>query len=198
LVLEFLEGETLARRLERGALPPAEALRLALQVADALDGAHSRGVVHRDLKPANIMLTPTGAKLMDFGLAKVGPVAGSAPDAPTQTLALTKEGTVLGTFQYMAPEQFEGKEADARSDLFSFGGRFSSTILRRCRPFSRSARPRSMRFFRTAWRKSPRIAGSRPATCFARWSASGLPRWCLRRSRRRAPGCPGPWRPRRS
>ena len=136
LVMEHLDGETLADRLQRGAMPLAEALKIAIDVADALDKAHARGVVHRDLKPGNIMLTKSGAKLMDFGLAKPAPGMVSAasaspftPSTPTVNLAalsadasnLTQKGTVVGTFQYMAPEVLQGAEADARSDIFSFG-----------------------------------------------------------------------------
>jgi serine/threonine-protein kinase len=119
LVMEHLEGESLAERLERGALPLDEALRVATQVAAGLDTAHRHGIVHRDLKPGNVMLTKGGAKLLDFGLAKVGPTE-STP-AYGVTTAATQAGTVLGTFHYMAPEQLEGKEADARTDLFAFG-----------------------------------------------------------------------------
>ena len=122
LVLEFLEGETLERRLERGALPFDEALRIAIQVADALAAAHASGVVHRDLKPGNIMLTKSGAKLLDFGLARTG--AAHLPTAPSMLPTapnLTVEGSILGTLQYMAPEQLEGKDTDHRSDLFAFG-----------------------------------------------------------------------------
>jgi hypothetical protein len=124
LVMEHLEGETLAHRLERGALPPEETLRLAVQIADALDRAHRRGIIHRDLKPANIMLTKGGAKLLDFGLAKQEePVTRDAglTASPTRSRLLTAEGSIVGTLQYMAPEQLEGKEADARTDLFAFG-----------------------------------------------------------------------------
>jgi Tol biopolymer transport system component len=120
LVMEFLEGETLASRLEKGPLAIDQVLRYGVQIADALDRAHRQGVVHRDLKPGNIMLTKDGAKLLDFGLAKLGPASRSAPDE-TLTRALTSQGTILGTFQYMAPEQLEGKDADARSDIFAFG-----------------------------------------------------------------------------
>ena len=120
LVMEYLEGETLAQRLERGPLPMEQVLRYAVQMADALDGAHRHNVIHRDLKPSNIMLVKDGAKLLDFGLAKLHATAATEVEA-TRTLALTTEGTLLGTFQYMAPEQLEGKEADARSDIFSFG-----------------------------------------------------------------------------
>jgi Tol biopolymer transport system component len=123
LVLEHLEGETLAARLERGALPVEELLPIALQIADALDKAHRQGLVHRDLKPGNVMLAKSGAKLLDFGLAKSlqAPAATGLTAAPTMTSPLTAEGTIVGTFQYMAPEQLDGKEADARSDVFAFG-----------------------------------------------------------------------------
>ena len=119
MVMEYLEGETLAARIEKGALPLDQALELATQIADALDRAHRAGVTHRDVKPQNIMLTRDGVKVLDFGLAKSMPKPGPAED--TLTTALTPEGTVLGTPQYMAPEQFEGKEADARSDIWAFG-----------------------------------------------------------------------------
>lgn len=120
LVMEFLEGETLAQRLTKGPLPFDQAMRYAIEIAGALDRAHRQGIVHRDLKPANIMLTKVGAKLLDFGLAKYVAVTPTLSEN-TQTLALTSAGTILGTFQYMAPEQIEGKEADARSDIFAFG-----------------------------------------------------------------------------
>ena len=124
LVMEHLEGETLEARLARGALPFDDALRIAVQIAGALDKAHGQGIVHRDLKPGNIMLTKAGAKLLDFGLAKTA--AGAAAGAGLTGLAttppnLTGQGTILGTFQYMAPEQVEGQEADARTDIFAFG-----------------------------------------------------------------------------
>ncbi|PYQ35283.1 MAG: hypothetical protein DMF55_07720 [Acidobacteria bacterium] len=122
LVMEYLEGETLADRLLKGPLPLEQTLRFGIQIADALDKAHRQGIVHRDLKPGNVMLTKSGVKLLDFGLAKG--LAAAQPSTvtslPTQ-LNLTQEGTILGTFQYMAPEQLEGREADARSDIFSFG-----------------------------------------------------------------------------
>jgi eukaryotic-like serine/threonine-protein kinase len=131
LVMEYLEGETLARRLERGALPVGELLRIGIEIADALNKSHRQGIVHRDLKPGNIMLTKSGAKLLDFGLAKtVAPLAGDISSSPTASQplgrspsgqALTREGSIVGTFQYMSPEQLEGKEADERSDIFSFG-----------------------------------------------------------------------------
>jgi serine/threonine protein kinase/tetratricopeptide (TPR) repeat protein len=124
LVMELLEGETLARRLEKGAMPVGDVLRLGGEIASALDAAHRAGVVHRDLKPGNVMLTKAGAKLMDFGLARAVGVS-AAPTAltesPTVSRPLTAEGTIVGTFQYMAPEQLEGKEADARADLWALG-----------------------------------------------------------------------------
>ncbi len=124
LVLEMVEGETLAARLARGPLPTGEVLRYGMQIADALEKAHRAGIVHRDLKPGNIMLTKSGAKLLDFGLARsasLGPAAGDRAISPTMTMPLTKEGHLVGTFQYMAPEQLEGAEADARSDLWALG-----------------------------------------------------------------------------
>jgi len=124
LVMEYLEGETLAARLARGPLPLAQALRYAIAISDALDKAHRKGITHRDLKPGNIMITKAGPKLLDFGLAKerrdVAP-AESLSELPTAMEPLTAEGTILGTLQYMAPEQLEGKESDARTDLFAFG-----------------------------------------------------------------------------
>ena len=122
LVMEYLEGETLATRLARGALPVQQALTYAQQIADALDRAHRHGVVHRDLKPANIILTKAGIKLLDFGLAKLrsNPAPG-AVGADVATASVTAQGTILGTLQYMAPEQLEGKDADARTDVFAFG-----------------------------------------------------------------------------
>ena len=125
LVMEHLEGETLAQRLTKGALPLDQALQTAIQIADALDKAHRQGITHRDLKPGNIMLTKAGAKLLDFGLAKLRPggAAGAVglSEAPTMSSPLTGAGSILGTFQYMAPEQLEGQEADARTDIFAFG-----------------------------------------------------------------------------
>ena len=127
LVMEHLEGESLAARLARkGALPFDTAVRYAVHIAEALDGAHRHGITHRDLKPGNIMLTEMGPKLLDFGLAKLAnPQVGAHGDVssvvPTQAQPLTEQGAILGTFQYMAPEQLEGKEADARTDIFAFG-----------------------------------------------------------------------------
>ena len=124
LVMEYLEGQTLAQRLEKGALPLDQALIIAIEIADALDKAHRQGIVHRDLKPGNIMLTKAGAKLLDFGLAKLKQPGGAAAGLsalPTQSAGQTGEGKILGTLQYMAPEQLEGKDADARTDIFAFG-----------------------------------------------------------------------------
>src|SRR6202140_2583366 len=124
LVIEYLEGETLARRLLKGALPLEQVLQYAIEISDALDKAHRKGVTHRDLKPGNIMLTKTGTKLLYFGLAKLKQEATPAiPDSqlPTMQNAITGEGTILGTLQYMAPEQVEAKEGDARTEIFAFG-----------------------------------------------------------------------------
>src|SRR5262245_52068287 len=123
LVMEHLEGRTLAERLMRGALSPGEMLQYAIELADALDHAHRRGLVHRDLKPSNVMLIKSGAKLLDFGLSKLQ--AGSdllalSTMSPGDA-ALTAAGSLLGTYPYMAPEQLAGKDADTRSDLFAFG-----------------------------------------------------------------------------
>jgi len=126
LVMQYLEGETLAERLARGALPLEQVLRYGVEIADALDKAHRAGVLHRDLKPGNIIITRSGAKLLDFGLAKLATIAdGDAPFGQslpaTLTSPLTGQGTILGTLLYMSPEQVEGRDVDARSDIFSFG-----------------------------------------------------------------------------
>src|SRR5712691_9130683 len=126
LVMEYLEGETLAQRLLKGPLPLEQLLQYAIEIADALDKAHRKGVTHRDLKPGNIMLTKSGTKLLDFGLAKLRQDAAPAvpvSQLPTADNAVTAQGTILGTLQYMAPEQVEGKvdEIDARTDIFAFG-----------------------------------------------------------------------------
>jgi eukaryotic-like serine/threonine-protein kinase len=128
LVMEFLEGQTLAARLMKGPLPLEQVLRYGLEICEGLEKAHKMGVIHRDLKPGNVMLTKSGAKLMDFGLAKA--IVEDAPSSSSLTMTLsgpsaeqplTARGTVVGTFQYMSPEQLEGKEADARSDIFALG-----------------------------------------------------------------------------
>ena len=135
LIMEYLEGESLGDRLRKGALPLKETLKIGVDVCEALEAAHRHGIIHRDLKPGNIMLTPGGAKLMDFGLAKplgVAAASSRAASAPSFTAVataigsspispLTSAGTVVGTIQYMSPEQIEGKEADARSDIFALG-----------------------------------------------------------------------------
>jgi Tol biopolymer transport system component len=124
LVMEFLEGETLADRLLKGALPTELVLKYGIEICEGLERAHKSGVVHRDLKPGNVMLTKTGAKLMDFGLAKAAPAGPAPASSLTMTSAeqpLTAQGTIVGTFQYMSPEQTEGKDADARSDIFAMG-----------------------------------------------------------------------------
>ncbi|MGA7422826.1 MAG: serine/threonine-protein kinase, partial [Candidatus Sulfotelmatobacter sp.] len=150
LVMEFLEGETLAERLRKGAMPLAEVYKIGIAVAEALAVAHRSGIVHRDLKPGNIMLTAGGAKLMDFGLAKplgvqsAGTGSGSAAPSftaeatmsgPSPLSPLTTAGSVIGTIQYMSPEQIEGKEADARSDIFAFGAVLYEMVAGK-RPFA--------------------------------------------------------------
>jgi len=125
LVMELLEGESLADRVKKGPLPLHDVLKFGRQIASALDAAHRQGITHRDLKPGNVMLTKSGAKLLDFGLAKTA-TEGKAPidgltNMPTAAKPLTTEGTILGTFQYMAPEQLEALEADARTDIFALG-----------------------------------------------------------------------------
>src|SRR5688572_10750195 len=123
LVLEVLQGESLASRLRRGPLPLDEALARGIEIARALDCAHQAGIVHRDLKPGNVMLTASGAKVLDFGLARITRGETDTPMAPAGTLTapLTEAAAVLGTLPYMAPEQVEGRAADARADVFAFG-----------------------------------------------------------------------------
>ena len=121
LVMELLEGETLADRLERGSVPFDRALLLGAQIAEALDAAHVHGITHRDLKPSNVMLTRDGVKLLDFGLAKLRGADGDATDATRSFTALTEEGVAVGTLPYMAPEQVEGRDADERTDIFALG-----------------------------------------------------------------------------
>jgi serine/threonine protein kinase len=126
-VMEFIEGKTLADRLSRGALPLEQTLQYAIQLADALSAAHRRGIIHRDIKPGNIMLVKSGTKLLDFGLAKLSRPATSGPSTLHSAATLpvneprTAAGTILGTIQYMAPEQLEGTDAGARTDIFAFG-----------------------------------------------------------------------------
>ncbi len=125
LVMEFIEGQSLAERLQKGPLPTDQVLKIGREIADALDKAHRHGIIHRDLKPGNIMLTKSGAKLLDFGLARAATPAASlatltAVTSP-QHSPITQEGTIVGTFQYMSPEQVEGKEIDGRSDIFTLG-----------------------------------------------------------------------------
>src|SRR5689334_4743221 len=138
LVMEYIEGETLSKLIERGPLPLDKALSYAVQIVDALAAAHAKGVIHRDLKPGNVIITKNGAKVLDFGLAKVGtekPSAESAANIQTVTEPITRAGAILGTLYYMSPEQVEGKEADERSDIFSFGVVFYEMITGQ-RPFN--------------------------------------------------------------
>ena len=126
LVMEFVEGETLAEKLSKGALPMDQVLRYGMQIADALDKAHKQGIVHRDLKPGNIMITKSGIKLLDFGLAKlqattVQEVVSEVSALPTKQRDLTAEGAIVGTLQYMSPEQLEARETDTRTDIFAKG-----------------------------------------------------------------------------
>src|SRR6202162_5058422 len=149
LVMEFLEGETLAERLRKGAIPLNEVVKIGIAVAEALGVAHRHGIVHRDLKPGNIMLTQGGAKLMDFGLAKplglqtTGTASGTAPSftaaatlsGPSPLSPLTSAARIIGTIQYMSREHIEGKEADARSDIFAFGAVLYEMVTEK-RPFA--------------------------------------------------------------
>ncbi len=124
LVMELVQGTTLSERLQKGPLPAGDVLRLGAQIAEALDFAHRAGVIHRDLKPGNVMLTKSGVKLLDFGLARAGaPIEGAGGEAlaPTSTRPITTEGAIVGTIQYLAPERLEGREADARSDIWALG-----------------------------------------------------------------------------
>src|SRR3990172_2562144 len=123
LVMEYIEGDTLAERLKRGSLPLDKALEYGIQIAEGLEGAHRAGIIHRDLKPANVMLTKSGVKLLDFGLAKLvaSPSVSDASDAPTVEKSLTKDQAIVGTLPYMAPEQLDGRTVDARTDLWAFG-----------------------------------------------------------------------------
>jgi eukaryotic-like serine/threonine-protein kinase len=124
LIMEYVEGDTLSQRSRHGSLPLEKVLQYGIQIASALSAAHAKHVIHRDLKPSNIILTESGVKVLDFGLAKLGSSKFSAPgarDAVTQTEQITGSGSIIGTLHYMSPEQAEGKEVDERSDIFSFG-----------------------------------------------------------------------------
>jgi hypothetical protein len=149
LVMEYVDGATLARRLEDGALPLPLAMRIAIQIADALDHAHRHGVVHRDLKPGNVMLTRDSVKLLDFGLAKLKERDEQAPIDATRSEPLTAADTIVGTVPYMAPEQIEGREVDARTDLFAFGVVLFEMVSGR-RPFSGDSRASLMAAIVTA------------------------------------------------
>jgi serine/threonine protein kinase len=223
LVMEHLDGESLASGLARGPIPIEQALKLGAEIASALDAAHRSGIVHRDLKPGNILITRGGAKLLDFGLAKTAGGAGVAAQSRRADVAADRgrgrraahaEGALLGTFQYMAPEQLEGKEADARTDIFALGEVLYEMVtgparVQRQQPrepdlvdhvvdaaaahrdCSRSLRPRSSASFAPASRRTRTIAG-RPRTT-SRCSCSGSPKaarpWgCRRRWRDAAHG----------
>src|SRR5262249_33680614 len=153
LVMEYLEGETLAARLAKGPLPFDHVLRFGVQIASAFDKAHRAGIVHRDLKPANIMLTKAGAKLLDFGLAKDS--VGVVTDMPTTVSGadLTSPGTILGTLQYMAPEQIEGRKTDARTDIFAFGAVLYEMLTGKRRSRERARRGSWQRFSSTTRRR---------------------------------------------
>jgi Tol biopolymer transport system component/tRNA A-37 threonylcarbamoyl transferase component Bud32 len=142
LVMEYLDGESLADRLAHGPLSMEETFRYGIEIADALDAAHRHGIIHRDLKPGNIVITKSGAKLLDFGLARRQPPANTSPssDLATEVSPLTREGAVMGTLQYMAPEQLQGKESDARSDIFALGAILYELATGR-RAFSGTSQP---------------------------------------------------------
>jgi Tol biopolymer transport system component len=165
LVMEHLEGDTLADRIARGPMPLEDVFRYAIEIAEALGRAHRAGVIHRDLKPANIMITRSGAKLLDFGLAKMTrqsqDEATAAFDTARKNADLTSEGTVLGTYPYMAPEQLEGEEADARSDLFAFGAVLYEMLTGK-RAFSGKSRASVIASILAA--EPPPIATLRPVT----------------------------------
>ena len=190
-----MEGETLATRLKKGALSIEEILRIAALIAEALDALHRMNFVHRDLKPGNIMLTKSGIKLLDFGLSKMShPLRAAVASDPTatQTIELTRTAVIVGTVQYMAPEQLAGPEADARSDLFSLGAvlyemasgelpfradnpaGLIAAILERDPPALSSVCSKipsgSTVSSRPAWRKTPNGAGNRRGTCGTRSS----------------------------
>lgn len=166
LVMEFIEGTPL-----HGPLPLDQAFRYAVQICDALGAAHKKNITHRDLKPGNILVTASGVKLLDFGLAKIGTVSAPAPDSATQTMDLTEAGTVLGTAAYMSPEQAKGEEVDARSDIFSFGLVLYEMLSGR-RAFSRSSAIETM----------AAILRDEPAPLDAPSSLSAIVARCLRKS----------------
>jgi len=170
LVMEYVEGEWL-----HGPVPPAQALEVAEQILDALDAAHQRGIVHRDLKPGNILLTKSGVKVLDFGLAKIK----RAPDSPslmeTEAASLTAEGSILGTLPYMSPEQVEGRDADARSDIFAFGVVLYELIA--ARDLSPARRKP------TSWRRSSKKSRDLCSRC-SRERRAASPKWCAPASRR--------------
>ena len=142
LVMEYLEGQTLADRLDDGAVPLAQALRYSIEICGALDAAHRHGIVHRDVKPGNVMLTREGVKLLDFGLAKTRQAEADDDAQETkETLQLTQVGEILGTVSYMSPEQLEGRKVDARTDLFALGAVLYKMVTGR-RPFAGESRAR--------------------------------------------------------
>ena len=178
LVMEYLEGETLAERLKNGPLPIDEAVDHALEIASALQAAHRHGIIHRDLKPANIMLTRAGAKLLDFGLAKPQPTAAaSRASALTEVPPLTRNGTLLGTPQYMAPEQIEGNDVDARTDIFAFGSVLFEMLTGR-KPFEGHSHPSLISAILKD--EPPRISTLQPAASPA---LDRLIRACLEKNR---------------
>jgi len=176
LVMEYLEGDTLASRIDRGPLPFDQVIRYGVEICDALDRAHSTGIVHRDLKPANVMLTRSGIKLLDFGLAKQSAPAVDSDAATVDEAGLTRDGAILGTLMYMAPEQLRGEPLDARADIFAAGGRFAARAKPPpSRPSCTTSRPRSRHSLQTcrrnllrscaaAWRRTETTGGTAPAT----------------------------------
>jgi serine/threonine protein kinase len=202
LVMEFIEGQSLAERLQKGPLPTDQILKIGREIADALDKAHRNGIIHRDLKPGNVMLTKSGAKLLDFGLARSASSAASLATLTAVTLPqhspITQEGTIVGTFQYMSPEQIEGKEIDGRSDIFSLGAvlyemltgqrafpaRASSVWPLRFSKKSPSPSPASSHLLRlrsstpsgAAWPKIQTIVGKAPLTSSTSSTGSRNPR----------------------